>query len=249
MDHDSARGHRRINYDYPRRFLRIAVRRRRLRRRAVLEVAAEHFAQQGFHATNVEAVAAQAFTSKPQLYDLFPSKADLYHAVLHRERRKFEQNVITPLAQGQATEASESDFTSACLTSAQVVFDYQRDRPHSLRVLFGAQNWRMATDLREEARDAWTMATQASIVQRHPRHVTTYGDLSAPATAELLVTCVLGAIEMSYEGRISLLHARDVVAAAAGALSNNSARRPGSSAPQVAAAETSTLTAGRGVTA
>lgn len=206
-----------------RRLVGMATRRRRLRRRVVLEAAAEHFAQHGFHATNVEAVAAQAETSKPEVYRLFPSKLDLYGAVLRRERAKLARGVIAPLS--EAAAPIPLDPTAAALGLAEMVFDYHRDRPHSLRVLFGAQNWRMLTPLRLEARDSW-IASFETYLGRCLDHAGAVGPESlsssrgeaAGSLARVIVTAALGAIAAAYDQRISLLDARVVVLAAARAV-------------------------------
>src|SRR2546423_7114739 len=65
------------------------------RRAQLLEVARKVFGTSGFHAASMEAVAKEAGVTKPILYDHFPSKKDLYLAlidadlaVLHEEVRK-----------------------------------------------------------------------------------------------------------------------------------------------------------------
>src|SRR6266508_2876907 len=61
----------------------------------LLEVARRVFGTSGFHAVSMEAVAKEAGVTKPILYDHFPSKKELYLAlidadltVLHEEVRK-----------------------------------------------------------------------------------------------------------------------------------------------------------------
>jgi AcrR family transcriptional regulator len=65
------------------------------RRAQLLQVARKVFGTSGFHAASMEAVAKEAGVTKPILYDHFPSKKDLYLAlidadlaVLHEEVRK-----------------------------------------------------------------------------------------------------------------------------------------------------------------
>lgn len=52
------------------------------RRAQLLEVARRVFGSAGFHAASMEAVAKEAGVTKPILYDHFPSKKDLYLALL-----------------------------------------------------------------------------------------------------------------------------------------------------------------------
>ncbi|MGH2556814.1 MAG: TetR/AcrR family transcriptional regulator [Actinomycetota bacterium] len=65
------------------------------RRAQLLEVARRVFGTSGFHAVSMETVAKEAGVTKPILYDHFPSKKDLYLAlidadlaILHDEVRK-----------------------------------------------------------------------------------------------------------------------------------------------------------------
>src|SRR5439155_2960586 len=61
----------------PRRRMRAPERRAQL-----LAVARKVFGKSGFHAASMEAVAKEAGVTKPILYDHFPSKRDLYLALL-----------------------------------------------------------------------------------------------------------------------------------------------------------------------
>jgi AcrR family transcriptional regulator len=65
------------------------------RRAQLLDVARRVFGSAGFHAASMETVAREAGVTKPILYDHFPSKKDLYSAlldadlaVLHHEVKK-----------------------------------------------------------------------------------------------------------------------------------------------------------------
>lgn len=54
----------------------------REREAAILEVAAEYFFEFGYGATSLDAIARRAGGSKSTLYRYFPSKRDLFHAVV-----------------------------------------------------------------------------------------------------------------------------------------------------------------------
>ncbi len=64
----------------------------------LLEAALDLFVEKGFAATRVEEVAARAGVSKGTLFLYFPSKEDLFKAVVR-------ENVVTPVAQGAAEVA------------------------------------------------------------------------------------------------------------------------------------------------
>jgi AcrR family transcriptional regulator len=55
------------------------------RRAQLLDVARKVFGSSGFHAASMDAVAKEAGVTKPILYDHFPSKKDLYLALLEAD--------------------------------------------------------------------------------------------------------------------------------------------------------------------
>jgi AcrR family transcriptional regulator len=59
------------------------------RRDAILDAAAELYADGGRSDVSVEAIAALAGTQKPSVYRLYPSKAELYEAAVGREVERF----------------------------------------------------------------------------------------------------------------------------------------------------------------
>lgn len=61
---------------------RVRVRRKQARPNELLEAALDLFVEKGYAATKVEAVAARAGVSKGTLFLYFPSKADLFNAVV-----------------------------------------------------------------------------------------------------------------------------------------------------------------------
>ncbi len=71
----------------------------------LLEAALDLFVEKGFAATRVEEVAARAGVSKGTLFLYFPSKEDLFKAVVR-------ENVVTPVAQGAAEVAQFQGSTS-----------------------------------------------------------------------------------------------------------------------------------------
>ncbi|WP_306370023.1 TetR/AcrR family transcriptional regulator [Nocardiopsis sp. CC223A] len=70
---------------------RIRVRRKRMtgeeRRRQLLEIGRELFAERGFDATSVEEIAARAGVSKPVVYEHFGGKEGIYAVVVDQEMR------------------------------------------------------------------------------------------------------------------------------------------------------------------
>ncbi len=67
------------------------------RRAAILEAAASCFVRQGFHATSMKDVCAEAKMSPGTLYHYFRSKADIIAGIIEDERRMADE-LVRPLA-------------------------------------------------------------------------------------------------------------------------------------------------------
>ena len=63
------------------------------RRAQLLDVARRVFGTSGFHAVSMESVAREAGVTKPILYDHFPSKNDLYSALLDADLQMLHEEV------------------------------------------------------------------------------------------------------------------------------------------------------------
>ena len=74
----------------------------------LLEAALDLFVEKGYAATRVEEVAARAGVSKGTLFLYFPSKEDLFKAVVRK-------NVVAPVAQGAAEVAQFQGSSSALI--------------------------------------------------------------------------------------------------------------------------------------
>ncbi|SOE01039.1 TetR/AcrR family transcriptional regulator [Blastococcus haudaquaticus] len=98
------------------------------RRRQLLDIGRELFAQRGFEATSVEELAARADVSKPVVYEHFGGKEGLYQAVVDREMQalldRFTSALATP---GPPREMLES--------AALVLLDYIEEETDGFRVL------------------------------------------------------------------------------------------------------------------
>ena len=98
------------------------------RRAQLLEVARKVFGTSGFHAVSMETVAKQAGVTKPILYDHFPSKKELYLALidadlamLHDEVRKA---LLAPTGNRERIRAS-----------FQAYFDFVDEHAEGFRLL------------------------------------------------------------------------------------------------------------------
>ncbi|WP_346621702.1 TetR/AcrR family transcriptional regulator [Blastococcus montanus] len=98
------------------------------RRRQLLDVGRELFAQKGFDATSVEEIAAHAEVSKPVVYGHFGGKEGLYADVVEREMNRLLDRFSAALSSpGHPRELLER--------AALVILDYIEEDTEGFRVL------------------------------------------------------------------------------------------------------------------
>lgn len=101
---------------------------RSLRRKQLLAVALEVFAEHGYHAASMDEIAARAGVSKPVVYQHFPGKLDLYLALL-------ESSVDTVVAEVKAALASTTDNRKRVRASIALWYDFVTDRGEAFRLI------------------------------------------------------------------------------------------------------------------
>lgn len=151
------------------------------RRQQVLQLAEELFARGGFHHVSMDDIAEQAGVSKPVLYRHFPSKLDLYLAVVDRRGEALVEAVGTELARAEAAEGPGGDIVRAII-GAYVGFVEQAGQTSSL--LFRSDVTR-DTEVRERVESASRRAAEA--ICRSLRARTGLGQAEADLLAEVLV--------------------------------------------------------------
>lgn len=77
---------------------------RALKKSHIIKTAQDLFSQNGFYATGVDTILAQAQVSKRTLYKYFPSKNDLILAVMDQYREAFKKDMRDVLASQQDPE-------------------------------------------------------------------------------------------------------------------------------------------------
>jgi AcrR family transcriptional regulator len=99
------------------------------RRAQLLDAALEVFTQAGYHSAPMDEIADRAGVSKPVLYQHFPSKLDLYLAVLdlHIEALLFQINRAV---------AAKSDNQERVRAATQAYFDFINHEGEAFRLLF-----------------------------------------------------------------------------------------------------------------
>jgi AcrR family transcriptional regulator len=75
----------------------------------VLDAAFELFLEHGYEGTSMDAIARAAGVTKPVVYDCFPSKQQLFNALLRREEERVLAEVTAAL--GTATDLSDPERT------------------------------------------------------------------------------------------------------------------------------------------
>jgi AcrR family transcriptional regulator len=103
------------------------------RRRRILDSALELFAQDGYRGASMSQLAAAADVTPPVLYRHFPSKRDLFLAVLQ------EQAVWLGAAIGDAADPASAPLEQRVLKTAGAVLACVRERPSAWRLLRSVQ--------------------------------------------------------------------------------------------------------------
>ncbi|MGH2686040.1 MAG: TetR/AcrR family transcriptional regulator [Actinomycetota bacterium] len=98
------------------------------RRKQLLEVARKVFGGRGYHTVTMDDVAKESGVTKPILYDHFPSKRDLYRALLEADLANLKQRVA------DALESSPGN-RERIRASFQAYFDFVDEEGEGFRLL------------------------------------------------------------------------------------------------------------------
>jgi AcrR family transcriptional regulator len=96
----------------------------------ILDVALELFLERGYKATSMEEVARAAGVSKPVIYACFPSKAELFGALLDREEQRMLAQFSTALALGARSE----DMRETLIAGFTSMLHAVKDTPRAYRI-------------------------------------------------------------------------------------------------------------------
>jgi len=99
------------------------------RRATLLTAALEIFTAAGYHAAAMDEIADRASVSKPVLYQHFPSKLDLYLAVL-------DIHCESLVAEIQTAVSSTKENAGRVLATVNAYFDFINDEGEAFRLLF-----------------------------------------------------------------------------------------------------------------
>jgi AcrR family transcriptional regulator len=155
------------------------------RRAAILEAAANCFVRQGFHATSMKDVCAEAKMSPGTLYHYFRSKADIIAGIIEDERRMADE-LVRPLA-------AAPDFAAALFEAVDVLAGSVTDRDLVLHAEISAELLRQP-QLRERAAaaDRQSRDTLAAAIAEAQRASSVDRRLNADHTAAILFALIDG---------------------------------------------------------
>ncbi|MBB4137599.1 TetR/AcrR family transcriptional regulator [Gordonia humi] len=132
---------------------------RSARRRQLLDAASEIFVERGYHSAGMDEIAIHAGVSKPVLYQHFPSKLDLYIAVVDSHGEKLVSDVTRAL---QAT----TDNRQRVQAAVQAFFDFIDEDNSGYRLIFASDAMDPAVIRRVEgASDACVDAVYGLVMQ------------------------------------------------------------------------------------
>jgi AcrR family transcriptional regulator len=86
-------------------------------------VAFELFLEHGYGGTSMDAIALAAGVTKPVVYACFPSKAELFGALLDREEQRMLEQFGSALATGVALDDPEATLSAGFVAMLQAVND------------------------------------------------------------------------------------------------------------------------------
>jgi AcrR family transcriptional regulator len=146
-----------------------------LRRPLVLDAALPLFAEHGYDAVSMQAIADAAAVSKPVLYSCFPSKEDLFEALVRREDRR-----MWDLVEDQVPMPGEGDGHEALLRRGLTgLLRAVADAPDSFRVIYLQP---AGADRVERGREQWEQRMAEVVAAR-----STMPDREALVLGRLLV--------------------------------------------------------------
>ena len=98
------------------------------RRRQLLEVARKVFGRRGYHTVTMDSVAREAGVTKPILYDHFPSKRELYLALLEADLSNLQKRLVEGIENSRGNR-------ERIRASFQTYFDFVDEHAEGFRLL------------------------------------------------------------------------------------------------------------------
>jgi len=156
------------------------------RRPLVLDAALRMFVEHGYGGTSMDAIAGAAGVTKPVVYECYPSKEELFAALLEREEERLLGEVRSALPESVRVdgihELLESAFTALFAAAAST--------PDSWRVVFGSDHGAEPALARRIRRGRAAAVGQVQVLVKPVLDQTGIEDAArrAPLYAELLAS-------------------------------------------------------------
>jgi AcrR family transcriptional regulator len=182
----------------------------------LLGAATRVFAREGYGRATVDAVAAEAGSTKPTLYARFGSKAELYRAAVEREMQVFTEQLFSAYV-----EARDEPVRVLIDRAVHAWFDYADQHPDGFRLLLAPTDADPASGLFEQMRDRVTDRVTELITGALARIDVDDAPGAGLAAAMIVGACVDGARRLHADpalttARASALAVAFVVGATAG---------------------------------
>jgi len=146
-------------------------------RAAILKAAEEIFAQEGFGAARVDAIATRAGYNKSLLFQYFGDKLGLYQAIVKRTKEHLDQQFepfLTAFAANPGAVRDAEQVREFIATTVRWIFDYYVEHPNFLRILAweAADGWRTFNQLNTAAEPMrWLQPAEALLRQIQAAHL------------------------------------------------------------------------------
>lgn len=108
---------------------------REQRRRQLLSVALQTFAEQGYHRASMDDIAESAGVSKPVLYQHFPGKRELYLALVEHSLANLSEDLLAAL-RGAVPREGITLSRARVEEMLRVYFDFVEHQPQAHRLIF-----------------------------------------------------------------------------------------------------------------
>jgi AcrR family transcriptional regulator len=105
------------------------------RRPLVLDAAQRLFVERGYAGSSMDAIAAAAGVTKPVVYECYPSKEDLFKALLQRE----EERLLTAVGRALPAELGTTDVETLLREAFTALLRAAADAPDSWRIVFDSE--------------------------------------------------------------------------------------------------------------
>ena len=106
------------------------------RRPMVLDAALREFVRNGYRGTSMEGIADAAGVTKPVVYKCFPSKEELFRALLERE----EQKLLAEVRAALPARLDPTDLQAVLAAGFRALFAAAAAEPDSWRVVFMSEH-------------------------------------------------------------------------------------------------------------